>query len=404
MSRLDELIAELCPDGVEYKRLEEVATISRGGSFQKKDFLDSGFPCIHYGQIYTQYGLFADKTLKFISPVVAEKQRKAVKNDVVMAVTSENIDDVCKCLAWLGEDEVAVSGHTAIIHHNQNPKYLTYYFHSEMFAAQKRRLAHGTKVIEVTPDKLNDVKIPLPPLEVQREIVRILDAFTELTAELTAELDARKKQYEYYLDEVLTPKDGCPFVKLSEVCSVGDGLHGTPTYDEFGEYFFINGNNLSNGRIIFDEKTKRVDEDSYKKHGITFGETILMSINGTIGNIAYYTDEKIVLGKSAAYFTVKSPNLLKTYLYYYLQSTTAKLYYETNLTGSTIKNLGLKALRNFKIPLPPLAEQERIVAILDRFDKLCNDITSGIPAEIEARRKQYEHYRDRLLTFKEKTA
>ena len=129
-----------------------------------------------------------------------------------------------------------------------------------------------------------------------------------------------------------------------------------------------------------------------------------MSINGTIGNIAYYTGEKIVLGKSAAYFTIKSSNLHKTYLYYYLQSTIAKQYYEANLTGSTIKNLGLKALRNFKLPLPSLSEQERIVAILDRFDKLCNDISSGIPAEIEARRKQYEHYRDRLLTFKEKTA
>lgn len=207
MSRLEEMIAKLCPDGVEYKKLKDVATISRGGSFQKKDFVESGFPCIHYGQIYTLYGLFVDKTANFISDKTAIKQKKAVKNDVIMAVTSENIEDICKSVAWLGEGEVAVSGHTAIIHHTLDPKYLVYYLHSSMFYAQKVKLAHGTKVIEVTPDRLKDVIIPVPPLEIQREIVRILDILANRTAELieelTTELTARKKQFEYYRDHLL---------------------------------------------------------------------------------------------------------------------------------------------------------------------------------------------------------
>ena len=188
MSKLDELIAELCPDGVEYKPLSEIATITRGGSLQKKDFTESGVPCIHYGQIYTKYGLFTDKTFTFVSEATALRQKKAVTGDIVMAVTSENIEDVCKCVVWLGEEDVAVSGHTAIIHHNQDAKYLAYYFHSSMFFAQKQKLAHGTKVIEVTPDKLYGVIVPVPPLEVQREIVRVLDNFTFLSAELSAEL------------------------------------------------------------------------------------------------------------------------------------------------------------------------------------------------------------------------
>ena len=149
MSKLDELLRELCPNGVEYKKLGEIATISRGGNFQKKDFLTEGVPCIHYGQIYTKYGLFTDKTFTFISEECAKKQKMAQPNDIVMAVTSENIEDVCKCLAWLGDEPAAISGHSAIIHHNQNAKYLVYYFHSQMFFAQKRKLAHGTKVIEV---------------------------------------------------------------------------------------------------------------------------------------------------------------------------------------------------------------------------------------------------------------
>ena len=219
MSKLDELIAELCPEGVEYKSLGEIATISRGGNFQKKDFCDSGVPCIHYGQIYTKYGLFANETIAFITEERAKKQKFARTNDIVMAVTSENIEDVCKCLAWLGNEDVAVSGHSAIISHNQNPKYLVYYFHSQMFFAQKRKLAHGTKVIEVTPDTLKSIKLPVPPLEVQREIVHILDYFTLLTAELTAELTARKKQYEFYRDELLSVKKDIPIVKLGDIAT-----------------------------------------------------------------------------------------------------------------------------------------------------------------------------------------
>lgn len=207
MTRLEQLIKELCPNGVEYKKLGDVAVISRGGSFQKKDFCEDGVPCIHYGQIYTRYGLFADKTLTFISEDAAKKQKYAVKNDIVMAVTSENIDDVCKCVAWLGDDKIAVSGHTAIIHHDLNPKYLCYYFHTAMFHVQKNKLAHGTKVMEVTPDKLNGIIIPVPPIEIQVEIARILDEYStsvdSLQQELEKELTARRKQYEYYRDFLL---------------------------------------------------------------------------------------------------------------------------------------------------------------------------------------------------------
>ena len=206
MSNLDELIERLCPDGVEYKTLGDVATISRGGNFQKKDFTEQGKPCIHYGQIYTRYGLFTDKTLTFINDKCFVKQKYAEPNDIIMAVTSENIEDICKCVAWLGTEKVAVSGHSAIIHHSLDPKYLTYFFHSQHFFNQKRRLAHGTKVMEVTPDTLKSIQLPVPPLEVQREIVRILDNFTFLTTELAAELAARQKQYEFYRDLLLTFK------------------------------------------------------------------------------------------------------------------------------------------------------------------------------------------------------
>ena len=189
-------------------RLSDIATITRGGNFQKKDFVEEGFPAIHYGQIYTQYGIHASETISCISEKVAEKSKKAVTNDIVMAVTSENVEDVCRCVAWLGMGEIAVSGHTAIIHHNQNAKYLAYYFHTQEFAIQKRKLAHGTKVIEVTPDRLNDIVLYLPSLEEQRRKVGILDKFDVLCNDISegipAEIDAREKQYEYYRNELLS--------------------------------------------------------------------------------------------------------------------------------------------------------------------------------------------------------
>lgn len=158
--------------------------------------------------MYTHFGTWTDKTLTFVSKDIFEKSKKAQPNDIVMAVTSENVEDVCKCTAWVGNKPIAVSGHTAIIHHNQNAKYLSYYFQSELFYRQKVKLAHGTKVIEVTPDKLKEITIPLPPLSEQERIVKILDRFdslcNDISSGLPAEIEARKKQYEYYRDKLLS--------------------------------------------------------------------------------------------------------------------------------------------------------------------------------------------------------
>ncbi len=191
-------------------KLGEIATIFRGGNFQKKDFVENGRPCIHYGQMYTHFGIYADKTLTYLNDEVFAKSKIAKPGDIIMAVTSENVEDVCSCTAWLGNEEIAVSGHTAIISHNQNAKYLSYYFHSAMFYKQKKKLAHGTKVIEVTPSKLADIEIMLPTLEEQERIVSILDRFdslcNDLTSGLPAEIEARQKQYEYYRDKLLSFK------------------------------------------------------------------------------------------------------------------------------------------------------------------------------------------------------
>ncbi len=407
MSKLNELIAELCPNGVEYKKLKEVATISRGGSFQKKDYEESGFPCIHYGQIYTLYGLFVEETASFIGDIVAAKQKKAVTNDIIMAVTSENIEDVCKCVAWLGEGEVAVSGHTAIIHHTLNPKYLVYYLHSSMFYSQKVKLAHGTKVIEVKPDSLGEIKLPVPPLEVQREIVRVLDNFTFLTAELTAELTARRKQYEFYRNRLLTFKnERIDYLTTKDIKIDSFWLMpATPKYYDTGVPY-ITSKNIKNGMIDFTD-VKYISEADYQvissKRNIETGD-LLITMIGTIGEAAFVRDAKKFYGQNIYLVRLDTTKVNKKYYYYYLTSPSVKNSLIAKKNASSQGYIKAGGIENLEIPIPKLEIQNKIVEILDRFDSLCNDISIGLPAEIAARQKQYEYYRDKLLSFKELNA
>ncbi|EAC2243910.1 restriction endonuclease subunit S [Listeria monocytogenes] len=158
-------------------------------------------------------------------------------------------------------------------------------------------------------------------------------------------------------------------VALEEIVDVlGDGLHGTPKYDENGEYYFINGNNLD-GNIIIDEKTKKVSYEEFLKYKKDLNErTILISINGTLGNVAFYNGEKVVLGKSACYFNVKE-NCSKEFIKYIMLSHAFKHYINTYSTGSTIKNMGLKQMRAFRLNLPEINEQKAIAHVLSTLDE-----------------------------------
>ena len=410
MSKLDEMIRNLCPDGVEYKKLGEIATISRGGNFQKKDFLTEGVPCIHYGQIYTKYGLFTDKTFTFISEECAKKQKMAQPNDIVMAVTSENIEDVCKCLAWLGDEPVAVSGHSAIIHHNQNAKYLVYYFHSQMFFAQKRKLAHGTKVIEVTPDTLVNITLPVPPFEVQHEIVRILDDYTEnvteLQRQLAAEMTARKTQYSFYRDKLLTfntPVEWKPMEK--EFPFIRNGFVGTVTPYFTGEeqgVRYLEGTNIHDG-VISDNEIIYVSKEFHQKHirnELKDGD-ILMVQSGHVGECAVVDDKYAGSNCHALIIMSNAGRCNSRFVMHYLRSTEGKAGLKKITTGGTVKHILASNMKKFMIPVPPLGVQNRIVNVLDNFEKICSDLNISLPAEIKARQKQYEYYRDKLLTFAE---
>ncbi|MFI3256285.1 MAG: restriction endonuclease subunit S, partial [Psittacicella sp.] len=186
----------------------EIGKFTRGTSLQKKHFQESGIECIHYGQIYTYYNTFTDSTKSFVSQEFAQKARKAKYGSLIIATTSENDEDICKSVAWLGSKDVVVSNDACFYEHNLNPKYVAYFLQTDIFQKQKIKYITGTKVRRVNPNNLAKILIPIPSKEEQNRIVKILDRFNTLCSDISdglpSEIKARQQQYEYYRNKLLT--------------------------------------------------------------------------------------------------------------------------------------------------------------------------------------------------------
>lgn len=380
MSKIDDLIAEYCPDGVERKPLGAIAKLYRGNGLQKKDFTDKGIGCIHYGQIYTRYDTFTSQTISFVDKKLADKLLKVHPNDLIVTATSENLEDVCKAVAWLGGSDIVTGGHSIVVRHHQNAKYLSYYFQTLDFFQRKRAYVHGTKVMEIKKDDLAKIVVPVPPLPVQEEIVRILDSFSSLEAEL----EARRKQYAYYRNELLTfDRERVQWLKLGEAAFINKGTYITKKQVIPGNIPVILGG---------------VEPAYWHSESNHDGEGIVISRSGANAGFASYWNEPIFV--SDGFVLDATPGIDMRFLFHVLKKQQAKLH--SMKRGSGVPHINSKMLaNNVAIPVPPLEEQQHVVSILDRFDKLTNDLSSGLPAEIEALRKQYEYYRDRLLSFDE---
>ena len=390
MSKIDELIAKLCPNGVEYKKLGQLGEFIRGSGLQKKDItdFDNGFGAIHYGQIYTYYSIHTNKTKSFVASAHSKNLKKAKSGNLVIATTSENDTDVCKAVAWLGKKDIAVSSDACIYRHSLEPKYVAYFFQSEQFQLQKLGNITGTKVRRVSPSCMAKFLIPVPPLEIQREIVKVLDTFTKLEAELEAELEARRRQYHYYRDQLLNfeGRDDVQCMTLGEVTKINTGQKPSNILEVATDFEYINAGTSRSGYCVASNCE---------------GDTVTTPSRGQ-GGIGYVGYQKKPFWLGPLCYKLQSLDndiLINKYLFYVLQS-------KNELLLGLKKEGGVPAVNKsdiikLEIPVPPLEEQTRIVTILDKFDALVNDLSCGLPAEIAARRKQYAYYRDRLLTFKE---
>ena len=200
--------------GVKWKKLGDIGFFENGTGMPKTQFDENGeVGAIHYGHIYTKYSMFVDEPIVKVSFENSVKLKKVRKGDLVIAKTSENVEDVMKTVAYLGENDVVTGGHTAIFRHKENSKYLSYVFNSyEELIKQKNKFARGVKVIELSVKDMEKIQIPIPSLPVQNYIVSILDKFDSLVNDikqgLPREIELRQKQYEYFRERLLDfPKE-----------------------------------------------------------------------------------------------------------------------------------------------------------------------------------------------------
>ena len=403
MSNLEELIERLCPDGVEYKTLGEVATdIYRGAGIKRDQIRKTGTPCVRYGEIYTTYGIFFDSCVSYTDESLLTTKKYFEYGDILFAITGERVGDIAKSCAYVGHEKCLAGGDIVVLKHNEDPKYLSYALATTDARRQKSFGKSKNKVVHSSVPAIKSIKLPVPPLEVQREIVRILDNFTFLTAELAAELAARQKQYEYYRDLLLTFKSNESTI-LNERTNELE-LSGAIRWMKLGDTCVLKAGKA----ISATEISQNVNDDyiypcyggnglrGYVKNYNQDGEHPIVGRQGALcGNVCYacnkfYATEHAVVVSPSALYNEK-------FLYYLLDFARLEQY----KTAGAQPGLSVARLKKVVLPVPPLEVQQRIVDILDRFDSLCNDISSGLPAEIEMRQKQYEYYRDKLLTFKE---
>ena len=359
MNRIEELIQQLCPDGVDFKDLKEVAKISNGKDH--KDLNEGDFAAFGSGGIMR----YVDKFI-YDQESVLIPRKGSIGNIFYVDKPFWTVDTIF---------------YTKIDLRVIRPKFLFYFLKTQNLL----ELNFAGGVPSLTKTILDKIPIPIPPLAIQNEIVNILDLFTRLEAELEAELEARKMQYTYYRDALLNFEGkGVEWKMLGGVCLLKAGK-SVSAYeisnikDSLHSYPCIGGNGLR----------------GYVKSFSHTGQYPIIGRQGALCGNIFFASDKFYATEHAVVVSC-GETLTPRFLYYLLISLNLNQY----ATGGAQPGLAVSKLVQIPIPVPPLSEQERIVGILDKFDALVNDLSSGLPAEIKARRQQYEYYRDQLLTFK----
>ena len=379
MNKIEKMIKEMCPNGVEFVKIEDVTIYEQPTNYIVKS--------TKYSDEYEIPVLTAGQT--FILGYTNEKDgiyNASEKNPVII------FDDFTVANKWVDFNFKVKSSAMKIIKSKNEQKLLIRFLYHLMQYINYTTENHERHWIS----KYSQIEIPVPPIEIQREIVRILDNFTSLTAELTAELTARNKQYEYYRDKLLNDPVGASdnsrkgetaqvrMVKLEEIAEIGTGSSNTNEAVMNGKYpFYVRSQEL------------------LSKNEYEFDETAIITAgDGNVGKVYHYVEGKYALHQRAYRIHIVSKDVIPKYFYHYMKYAFGT-YINKAMVQSSVSSIRRPMLNNFIVPIPKLEIQDRIVNILDNFDSICKDLNIGLPAEIEARKKQYEYYRDALLNFAE---
>lgn len=404
-------LRDLTPEGVDRKPLGEIGTFIRGRRFTKADYVEVGLPSIHYGEIYTTYGTVAFGARRFVRPELRSTLRLAGKGDIVIAGTGENVSEVGKAVAWMGDDPVAVHDDCFILtDHGMDPEFLSYFFQSTHFHEQKTRLASESKLARISGANLATILTPIPAVETQVAIAQVLKQMERLEAELEAELEARRRQYEFYRDSLLSFQTEPPprSIRLSDVAVLYGGLTGKSKQDFSGgdsrfvaytEVFALPTLHALPSNLV------RV-EPGERQNRVARGDVLFTASSESAAEVGMSSvvmiepDEPLYLNSFCFGLRFNDDlDIDPRFARHLFRSTPMRRAIAKTASGVTRFNISKDRFRRLEIPLPSIADQQRIASTLDALDALVNDLTSGLPAEIAARRTQYEYYRDRLLSF-----
>lgn len=396
MNKIEQLIEELCPEGVEFKELGEVSRILNGYSFKSDKYVENGIRVIRISDV--QKGKISDQDLKYYDIALVDELRNFIlkEGDLVMSLTG-NVGRV----AMLSKQHLpaGLNQRVACVRPKNNRvlvRYLFHYLNQDCFEKEAMNNSTGGGQKNLSTTWLNKFMIPIPPLPIQQEIVTILDTFTALDASLQAELEARRKQYEHYRNQLLNFEGkSIQRLKLVEIAQVINGrAYSQPELLSEGKYPVLRvGNFFTNNSWYY--SNLELEENKYCDNG-----DLLYAWSASFG-------PKLWNGNKVIYhyhiWKIDCSKIIdKKFLYYWLQSEDMANQAFSIKHGATMAHLTKEKMEKLMVPIPPLSEQERIVGILDKFDALVtstSSATGGIPAEIAARRKQYEYYREKLLTF-----
>ena len=386
MSKIEELIQQHCPDGVEWKKFEDCCYILDG---QRRPITKNA----RVPGPYPYYG--ANGIQDYVSNFIFEGSFVLIGEDG--SVISQQGTPIVN---W-AEGKIWVNNHAHIISEKEGVSLRFLYY--LMQTIDIHNLVHGN-IPKLCQSDLKSIEIPVPPMPVQEEIVRILENFSLLTAELEAELEARRKQYGFYRNQLLSfdsDSDTVQWKKLGEVATFRYGY--TDKAKDVGTARYIRITDIDENGCLLQHNAKYIDiQEDNRTYLLKKGDVLVARTGATFGKTLYYNQDESAIYASFLIRIELNNSVLSRYYWHFSKS--SKYWEQANkyVSKAGQQQFNSNAICKISIPIPPLEEQQRIVDILDRFDALVNDLSAGLPAEIEARRLQYEYYRDRLLTFKRK--
>lgn len=413
MSKIEELITQYCPDGVKMARLGDIGLFYGGLSGKsKKDFEHGNRKFISYKNVYSNMELNVDVEDKvWIDDT--EKQNTIHYGDILFTGSSETPDEcaISSVLTTHTNEPLYLNsfcfGYRFKSLYNINLSFYKHYFRCDDMRKRIAKTAHGTTRFNVSRSEFSQLQIPLPPLPIQEKIAEILDKFSLLTAELEAELDLQKKRYDYYRNRILSfdsepSSNSVQWRPLGEVFEMRNGYTPAKSNDSFWTNGTIPWYRMEdireNGRLLRDS-IQHITPSAIKGKGLFKKDSIILATSATIGEHALLLTDALSNQRFTNLQIRKDyeKDLIHKYVFYYMFIVDDFCKQHTNISG--FESVDMEALNSMPFPIPPLAEQERIVNILDRFEALVTNLSNGLPAEIERVRKQYEYYRNKLLTF-----